>query len=114
MNGRKLSTEEIREYLRFEILICNLESAYYLYKDQSRAFKRRRWEAWNRYIRDWCGLPWFQAHWSPEFTAYFDTDFSAHVSRIMSDVRAEQAGAWSNTACTRRRLLNCEAPWVMR
>ena len=88
--GRKLSEEETKEYLRFEILICNLELAYYLYKDQSQAFKKRQWVAWNRYILAWCKVPWFQKHWTPEFATYYDAEFSNHVSELVKQVSSER------------------------
>jgi hypothetical protein len=62
MDERRLSPDEIRDYVLFEIMICSCESAYYLYRDQSTAFKRRQWEGWNKYIRDWCDTDWFQGH----------------------------------------------------
>jgi hypothetical protein len=89
--GPPRSKDEIREALLFEILLCNLEIAFFRYRDQSTDLKRRQWNGWERYVRDWCETRWFQEHWVG-FDDSYDTEFGDSVARILNEVKATQAG----------------------
>jgi hypothetical protein len=85
-----LSKDQVREALLFEILICNLEAAFFRYRDQSTDLKRRQWKGWERYVRDWCETQWFQDHWTG-FEDSYDIEFGDSVTRLLNEVKATPA-----------------------
>jgi hypothetical protein len=92
--GPPQSKDAARESVLFEILICNLEAAFFLYKDQSTDLKRRQWSGWERYVRDWCRTQWFQDHWMG-FDDSYDTEFGDVIRRVLNEVQPPEAESGS-------------------
>lgn len=84
--GRELPLEEVRDAILFEILVSSCESAFFMYRGQQTAFKRKQWNGWNQYMREWCETSWFRAHWSGDLASCYDAEFGAHINRVMAEI----------------------------
>ncbi len=78
----KLSSEEKKELIIFEILFTYLESAFLYYEDQSDKVKRKRWDGWLNYIKDFSEQENFRKAW--ELTnGQWDEDFMKMMNSII-------------------------------
>jgi hypothetical protein len=68
-----------RERMMMTYLMTLFERAYFMYRDQSPAFRRRQWAGWEEYIDEWCTRPAFRRAWEL-YGRMFDTDFIAYLS----------------------------------
>ncbi len=74
--------QEIQQSAILEILICLLERAFLLYRNQSSQVRRAQWEGWDEYIRDWCQRENFRHLW-PTLGEQFDQGFLDYVNERM-------------------------------
>lgn len=78
----KLSSEEKKELIIFEILFTYLESTFLYYEDQSDKVKRKRWDGWLNYIKDFSEQENFRKAW--ELTnGQWDEDFMKMMNSII-------------------------------
>jgi hypothetical protein len=74
--------EEKKEIIIYEILFTYLESTFLYYEDQSNKIKRKRWDGWLNYIRDFAGHDNFRKAW--ELTSgQWDEDFMRLMNSII-------------------------------
>jgi hypothetical protein len=83
-----------RERMMMTYLMTLFERAYFMYRDQSPAFRRRQWAGWEAYVDEWCTRPNFRRAWDL-YGQMFDADFMAYLS---SRVRLAEATARSRPA----------------
>jgi len=57
------SLKEKKEIIVFEILFTYLESAYLYYRDLSDEVKKKRWEGWVNYVKDFSNHENFRKAW---------------------------------------------------
>lgn len=74
-----------------DVLVSTMETAYFLYQDESTELKRKQWEGWEQYIADWCSRPDFRQAWKEYLGYQYDKNFLATVNAIMERVVKEEA-----------------------
>ena len=67
--------------LILDIVVNMLERAYFLYREHKSEFRRKQWEGWNKYIKDWCQHSAFRERW-PDLVEQYDEDFVNHITKI--------------------------------
>lgn len=78
----EFTPEEKKEIIIYEILFTYLESTFLYYEDQSDKIRRKRWDGWLNYIRDFAGQENFRKAW--ELTnGQWDTDFMRLMNSII-------------------------------
>jgi hypothetical protein len=77
--------EKVRKYILFEILVSLLESAYFQYKNHSNSFKKKQWEGWVQYMKDWCSRNDFQIAWKEHLSTQFDSDFLGFMDNLIRE-----------------------------
>ena len=92
----RLDERQRREVVVLLMVVSMMETAYFLYRDQTSSFRRRQWSGWEGYIRMWCRHPGFRAHW-PGIVEQFDTEFAEHIRRIYVQVSLETNGGGATT-----------------
>jgi hypothetical protein len=87
----ELSAEQReRKHAIFGILVALFERAYILvYEEDMDRQRRRLWQSWEDYMRDWCKRRDFREA-LPELMEGEDPDFVDHIFRL-ADLEAEQA-----------------------
>jgi len=71
------------------MVLCMLESAYFMYRDQSTVFRKRQWTGWNAYMKYWCTRTEIQESWA--LIDQFDTDFVDHMNRLRESIASDAA-----------------------
>jgi hypothetical protein len=69
------------------MVLCMLESAYFMYRDQSTAFREKQWTGWNAYMKYWCMRTELQDCW--KLIEQFDTDFVNHMNQLLESAKLE-------------------------
>ncbi len=93
----ELSAEQCeRKHAIFGILVALFERAYILvYEENMDRQRRRLWQSWEDYMRDWCKQPDFRAA-LPELLEGEDKDFARHIFGL-AGLEAEQDSASSQS-----------------
>ncbi len=89
-NPLKLNEKQQKEELiAFTMLFSIFERAYIMYYNQSTEIKKKQWEGWEKYIREYCSRENFIRAWkiSGEF---FDADFQKFMKEIISKMAREK------------------------
>lgn len=73
-----------KEVVAYTIFVTMCEQAYLVYRQHSSEVRRRQWEGWLDYLRDYCRHESFRKAW-PIVGRQFDTDFTALVSQLMKE-----------------------------
>jgi hypothetical protein len=74
--------QDIQQCAMLEILICLLERAFLLYRDQSSTIRKVQWQGWDGYIRDWCERENFRRLWGT-LGQQFDQSFVDYVTPLV-------------------------------
>ncbi len=81
-NENEFTPAEKKELIIFEILFTYLESTFLYYEDQSDNIKRKRWNGWVNYIKDFAEEENFRKAW--ELTnGQWDEDFMKLMNSII-------------------------------
>jgi hypothetical protein len=84
-------TDEQRErkLILFDILVALFERSYILvYEERMDRQRRRMWQSWEDYMREWCRRTDFRTV-LPFLLEGEDPDFAAHILRIADEVAGE-------------------------
>lgn len=95
---KPLSAEQLeRKLILFDLLVSLFERSYILvFEDVMDRQRRRMWQSWEDYMREWCRRDDFRAA-LPELLDGEDPDFAAHILRISDEVAAEPKRDGSST-----------------
>jgi hypothetical protein len=81
----QLTTEQKHaELMMFSILLSIMERAYLMYKDRSYKVRKKQWEGWEDYIREWLRRPNFSAA-VDELLHGFDERFVNYVEKLKQE-----------------------------
>lgn len=86
-NDPSISPKEKKEIIVFEILFTYLESAYLYYEDLSYEVKRKRWDGWVNYIKDFSQYENFRKAWKLT-DGQWDEDFMLFMNSIILDPKS--------------------------
>ena len=81
-NNPDFSEKERKEIIVFEILFTYLESAYLYYEDLSDEVKRKRWEGWVNYVKDFSTQENFRKAWKLT-EGQWDEDFMKFMNKLV-------------------------------
>jgi hypothetical protein len=84
------SLEERQRGALFEIKVCELESAYFLYIKQRTEFERAQWQGWHEYMKDWLSEPTFRKAWEGGLGDEYDQDFKEYMDALLSQLKAKE------------------------
>lgn len=82
--------EKIKESATFEILVCLMERAFLMYRNQRSALRKAQWEGWEAYIKEWCQRENFRRLWLA-----VGNQFDAGFVKCMDKLVAESSRARS-------------------
>jgi len=75
--------EKRGESMMFSILLSVMERSFLMYRDQSDAFKKAQWTAWETYVKSWVGRKNFVDEWRKTRTE-FDHDFAVYMDGVIA------------------------------
>jgi hypothetical protein len=74
-----------RRMVALEILVSMFESAFVLYHGHRSAFRRRQWDGWHEFMRDWARREDFRAAWKEHLGSQFDSGFVTHMDGLVAE-----------------------------
>lgn len=80
-----LSADHRTKVALIELKLCELESAFYLYRRHRMAFDKAQWSGWNEQIRDWARLADFRDEWKAGIGEEYDSEFRKHVQEAVDE-----------------------------
>jgi len=80
--------EQIQESATFEILVCLMERAFLMYRDQPSDLRRAQWNGWDAYIKEWCERANFRRLWRGVGNQ-FDARFVAYMGDLVKSATAK-------------------------
>jgi hypothetical protein len=84
LRDRPATAAETRgESMMFAILFSVMERSFLMYRDQSDAFKKSQWAAWETYVKSWTTRKNFLDEWARTKTE-FDHDFAAYLDSVIA------------------------------
>lgn len=81
------SVEDRERGALFEIKVCELESAYFLYIKQRTEFERAQWQGWHDYMIDWLSNPKFRKAWEDGLGDEYDRDFKEYMDDLLAGLK---------------------------
>jgi hypothetical protein len=82
-NAPNLKPEEkIQESATFEMLVCLMERAFLMYRNQSSKLRQAQWDGWEAYIKEWCQRENFRRLWR-EVGKEFDAGFVEYMGQLV-------------------------------
>jgi hypothetical protein len=84
------SLEDRKRGALFEIKVCELESAYFLYIKQRTDFERAQWQGWHDYMIDWLSNPKFRQAWEDGLGDEYDRDFKKYMDDLLSELKTQE------------------------
>jgi hypothetical protein len=73
-----------RQEVHMNMVMTLLESAYFMYRNQSTPFREAQWAGWNDYMRTWCKHEEFRRRY-PQLIEHFDGEFVQHMRRLYEE-----------------------------
>ena len=84
------SLEDRQRGALFEIKVCELESAYFLYIKQRTEFERAQWQGWHDYMVDWLSNPKFRQAWDDGLGDEYVRDFKKYMDDLLADLKRQE------------------------
>ncbi|HAI59450.1 MAG TPA: hypothetical protein DCM32_06185 [Xanthomonadaceae bacterium] len=90
--------QQERRLVLFGVLVSLFERAYVLaYEDGMNARQKRRWAAWEDWMREWCRREEFRAALAPLLQGE-DPDFARYIAGVSDEEAARAASVSANIA----------------
>ena len=83
---RDPTIKDPKQEVHMNMVMGMLESAFFMYRNQSTRFRTAQWTGWNHYMRMWCKHPELQKRY-PQLIDSFDEEFSAHMKTLYEEAR---------------------------
>lgn len=84
------SLEDRKSAALFELKVCELESAYFLYVKQRTKFERAQWQGWHDHMIDWLSNPKFREAWEGGLGDEYDRDFKRYMDGLLAELKARK------------------------
>lgn len=66
-----------------ELKLCELESAFYLYRRHRTPLDKSQWIGWSEHIQDWAKFEGLQEEWNKGIGALYDKEFQEYMEDLM-------------------------------